>query len=174
MIVSQIDARPFWFLVKSKPLQERRLEEGLGARQIPAYCPRMMEPFRPMWAPKGPVPLFQGYVFGHFTVRDQFSAAHYAPGASGLVRFGAGFAAVEEAFVADLRAREAERGYIQIDTPPRHLRPGSRVRIAAGPLAGVEGIVSRYLPGHERVKLLLHWACSVQSAEVDARSLRRA
>jgi len=51
-------------------------------------------------------------------------------------------------------------------------REGSRVRVERGPLAGLEGVVTRYLPARDRVRLLLAVIGGVRNVEVDARHVR--
>ncbi len=49
---------------------------------------------------------------------------------------------------------------------------GTRVRVVSGPLRGVEGIVTRYLPAKDRVRLLLAMVGGPRHVEVDARHIR--
>ncbi|HLA77500.1 MAG TPA: transcription termination/antitermination NusG family protein [Vicinamibacteria bacterium] len=172
MLIPGSDPRPHWLLLRTKPKQEAKAVNALAAREIEAYCPRILEPVRPRFGPLGPLPLFPGYVFTRFVLGERFAAAQYCAGSLGLVRLGGQFAAVEEEIVAGLRLREGERGYVMPDLPPRALRPGSRVRIAEGALAGLEGVVTRYLPAKKRVQLLLAHAWRGRPVEVDAVAVR--
>ena len=172
MLISPVDPRPHWFLVRTKAKQEGKALGMLDARGIVSYCPRMLEPRRRPWEPKGPVPLFPGYVFAFLGLGDQRAAAQYCPGATGFVRFGEAFAALEDEAIEAFRSREEGRGYILIEWPREELRPGSRVRVEGGVLSGMEGIVSRYIPGRERVKLLLTLTCGVRAADVAANCVR--
>ena len=172
MLISAVDPRPHWFLLRTKSKQERRALETLEARGIPSYCPKMLEPHPRPWEAKGPVPLFPGYVFAWLIVGDRWAAAQYCPGAAGFVRLGEAFAALEKEAIEALRLREEGRGYIVIGRPRKELRPGSRVRVVGGVLSGIEGIVNRYIPGRARVQLLLTLACGFRAAEVAASSVR--
>jgi transcription antitermination factor NusG len=172
MLISAVDPRPYWFLLRTKAKQEGKALGMLDARGIVSYCPRMLEPHRRPWEPKGPVPLFPGYVFAFLPLADHRAAAQYCPGGAGFVRFGEAFAALEEETIEALRSREEGRGYILIERPRKELRPGSRVRVVGGVLSGIEGIVSRYMRGRERVKLLLTLTSGVRAAEVAANSVR--
>jgi transcriptional antiterminator RfaH len=172
MMIPPLDPRPHWFLLHTKPKQERKALETLEARRITSYCPRMLEPHRRPWEPKGPVPVFPGYVFAWLVLGDRWAAAHHCPGASGFVRLGEAFAALEDEAIEALRSREEGRGYIVIEQPRKELRPGSRVRVVRGVLSGIEGIVNRYVPGRKRLQLLLTLAGGVRAAEVAASSVR--
>jgi transcription antitermination factor NusG len=54
----------------------------------------------------------------------------------------------------------------------REPRQGSRVRIVRGVLEGFEGIVERYLPARDRVRLLLKLVAGTRPVEVDAADVR--
>lgn len=147
--------------------------ETLSARAVPAYCPLVLEPRTHLRSPRGPVPLFPSYVFARFLAMEKFAAVNYCPGAAGVVRFGAELAALDEAAVDGLRAREGALGYVEVRAVRERPREGSRVRVEGGPLAGLEGVVTRYLPARDRVRLLLAVVTGVRSVEVDARHLHR-
>ena len=171
MLVSPSDPRLMWLLVRTKPKQESAALRSLATREIEAYCPRLLEPRTHIRAPRGPVPLFPSYVFAHLIVAEQRAAANYCPSVAGLVRFGDALGAVEEEFIAGLREREGERGYLV----PREVRqrpePGRRARVVRGPLAGYEGIITRYMPSRDRVRLLLAMVGGTRNVEVEARDI---
>ncbi len=172
--VTERERRPVWVVLRTKPKQERHVLEGLAARGIEGYCPRILEPPRHRTAPRGPVPLFPSYVFARCVLKERYAAVHYCPGAVGVVRFGDEVAVLDDAVVAALRQREGERGYVVVQEVRRHPARGEAVRIVAGPLAGLEGVVQRYLPGRDRVRLLLRVVRGVRHVEVDASHLRSA
>jgi transcription antitermination factor NusG len=118
------------------------------------------------------MPLFPGYVFTRLVLGERFAAAQYCAGSAGLVKMGGGFAAVDDETIESLRRRQAERGYVVPELPPRALRPGTRVRIAAGAMTGLEGVVARYLPAKKRVQLLLAYAWNGRPVEVEATAVR--
>jgi transcription antitermination factor NusG len=174
MLVSPDDPRCVWLLVRSKPKQESALVQALAGRGVPAYCPKVLEPRWHARAPHVPVPLFPSYVFAHCVPKEKYTAVRYCPGASSVVRFGKRFGAVEDEFIASMRAREGERGYLVFAEVRRAPAQGARVRIVRGPLQGIEGIVTHYLPAKDRVRLLLTMLSGVRNVEVDARSVRGA
>ncbi len=163
-----------WLVVRTKPKQERHVLEALAGRGIEGYCPRILEPPRHRHAPRGPVPLFPGYVFARCLLPDWYRAVHYCSGAAGVVRFGEELAVLDDAVVAALKEREGERGYVVVREVRRKPERGEAVRIVAGPLAGLSGVVERYLPGRDRVRLLLQVVRGVRCAEVPAAHLESA
>ena len=172
MLVPPTDPRVLWFLLRTKPKQERVLVDTLAARGIEGYCPRVLEPRWHARAPRGPMPLFPSYVFARFLAAEGFAAANYCTGAAGVVRFGGELAAVDDGVIVGLREREGERGYVELKAARARPREGGRVRIERGPLAGLEGVVTRYLPARDRVRLLLAAVSGVRNIEVDARHVR--
>jgi transcriptional antiterminator RfaH len=172
MLVPPTDVRLLWLVVRTKPKQERAVVEVLQGRSIAGYCPRIVEPRWHLRAPRGPVPLFPSYVFAHCVVHDDYAAVNYCPGAAGVVRFGAELAAVEDEVIVRLRETEGERGYLEVKAVRRAPRVGERVRIERGPLAGLEGVVTRYMPARDRVRLLLMLVSGTRSAEVEAGHVR--
>ncbi len=172
MLIAPDDPRLVWLLVRTKPKQEGAVTQALTARGVPAYFPRVLEPRQHVRAPHGPVPLFPAYVFARCVVAERYALVHYCPGAAGVVRFGDSMAAVEDDFLAALREREGERGYLVIGDARKPFATGARVRVVNGPLRGVEGIVTRYLPAKDRVRLLLAMVSGPRHVEVDARHIR--
>jgi len=174
MLISLDDPRQVWLLVRSKPKQESALVLALATRDVAAYCPKVLEPRWHARAPRGPVPLFPSYVFARCVPKEKYTAVRYCTGAAGIVRFGEELGAVEDEFVASLREREGDRGYLVIAAARRAPVKGSRVRIVQGPLKGIEGLVTHYLPAKDRVRLLLTMVSGVRNVEVDARHIRGA
>ena len=172
MLVPPTDPRVLWYLLRSKPKQERVLVETLAARGVEGYCPRVLEPRWHARAPRGPMPLFPLYVFARFQSAAGFATVNFCTGAAGVVRFGSELAAVDDGVIAGLREREGERGFVEFKVARERPREGSRVRVERGPLAGLEGVVKRYLPARDRVRLLLAVIGGVRNVEVDARHVR--
>jgi len=172
MLVQPTDPRVLWYLLRTKTKQERAVVEVLSVRGVEAYCPRVLEPRWHVRAPRGPVPLFPSYVFARFLAAESFAAVNYCTGAAGVVRFGESLAAVDDGVIAALKEREREKGYVEIKAARESPRVGGRARIVRGPLAGLEGVVTRYLPARDRVRMLLALVGGTRNVEVDARHVR--
>jgi transcriptional antiterminator RfaH len=168
VLVNNDVSEPLWFVVRVKPRQETRAADNLRARVLEVYCPWTLEPASHKLGPKGPVPLFPGYLFAFCSVRQHYKAVSYCPGVAGFVRFGKFFATVEEDFLDFLQRQEDQRGLIPLPQIRKALHPGTRVRIARGAFRGYEGFVDRYLPAKQRVRLLLELVTGTRALEVDA------
>ncbi len=172
MLVSLGDSRKAFLLLRTKPKQEYSVIRVLNHRVLDVYCPHLLEPHGHARAPVGRAPLFPSYVFARCDVSSQYNAASYCPGVFGFVRFGECVAAVEDEFVELLRSREGERGYLAVREVCRPPVPGQRARVPTGRFAGYEGLVERYIPAGDRVRLLLKLVGGGRRVEVDARRIR--
>jgi len=85
------------------------------------------------------MPLFAGYVFCHFS-GTQRARVLATPGVTSVVGFGNKPAAVSEVEINSVRTLVSSGLPL---SPWPFLRVGERVRIEAGPLAGVEGVLSQ-------------------------------
>ncbi len=146
-----------WYLVYSKPRQERLALENLARQGYEAYLPLMRHRRRRgrRWVPTVE-PMFPRYLFVRLDrLHDNWAPIRSTIGVTSLVRFGHEPARVPDDLVALFQAREDEDGIQRI--PPPDFRPGERVRIVDGPFAGYEAIFQART-GKERVEILLRIA----------------
>jgi transcriptional antiterminator RfaH len=148
---------PQWYLVHTKPLAEVVAQGNLERQGYRAYLPQLIQLTRrkERWSERV-VSLFPRYLFLHVDARLQsLRPVHSTIGVSGIVRFGMHFAVVDDAIIADLRARaDPSTGLHRLRAAARFTR-GTRVRVTAGPFCGISGIFDR-AEGTERVTILLN------------------
>jgi len=94
--------------------------------------------------------LFPGYLF--VFIELQWSRARWSPGVVRIVLNGGTPAVVPDGVIAALKARETG-GLIELPRPPK-FRPGDRVRLLHGPLAGHVGLYAG-MKARERIEVLL-------------------
>ncbi len=135
------------------------------------YVPLYLEPRWHRRAPRGPVPLFPGYLFARCVPAEQLAAVRYCPGVAGPVTFGGRLATVGAGVIDALRELEGERGYVEPREIVRAPRAGERVRVLRGPLKGLEGVFEKPLRGGERAMILVEFLRSRRTIEVDMLSL---
>jgi transcription antitermination factor NusG len=154
------DAR-YWYAVYTCANRERRVAEQFVARGIEHFLP-LYESVR-KWQDRRvrlKLPLFPGYVFVSLALRNRLAVLQ-VPGVAHLVGFDGRPAAVPEVDV--MRVREfLSRGFRA--EPCRLLKAGRRVRVKAGPLAGMEGIVARRKNGN---RLVISFALIQQAIAVE-------
>lgn len=147
------DALP-WYVVMTKVRQEQLASDNLERQGYAVYLPRIKIIRRLRGRHQARLdPLFPRYLF----VQPGSTAHSIAPvrstlGVSGIVRFGQTPAILRAQTLRSLRAFETE----QNAAPEAAISPiqrGRRVRIAEGPLQGMEGLVSEV--AQERVVVLM-------------------
>lgn len=160
-----------WLVVRTKPRQERVAVCHLSQRDVEPYCPLYLEPPWHPRAPKGPTPLFSGYIFVRCNPHLQLNAVSYCPGVLHLVRFDREPATVEEEVIDAIKAREVERGYVVPSELEFGIEKGRKVRVMAGPLKDMEGVFRGYLRGGQRARVLMEFLRQRSLVEVDTKLL---
>lgn len=156
-----------WYLLYSKPRQERLALENLGRQHYEAYLPLIRNRRRRQGRFTSIVePMFPRYLFIHLSdEKDNWAPIRSTIGVANLVRFGPEAARVPDDLIAALQGREDETG-VQV-LPEPEFQPGDRVRICEGVMAGYEAIFQART-GKERVMLLLEVAGKLARIQVDA------
>ena len=132
--------QPRWYVAYTSANHEKRVARQLEQRSVEHFLP-LYESVR-RWKDrrvKLELPLFRGYVFVRLALRDRLQVLQ-VQGVAKLVGFDGMPAALPEEEIAALK-----RGLVSGARAEPHafLSAGRRVRVKAGPLAGVEGIVTR-------------------------------
>src|SRR5205085_2261836 len=116
--------------------------------------------------------MFPRYLFIHLDMQsDNWAPIRSTLGVISLVRFGQQAAVVPDALVAALRQCADEHGVQALVTEDH--RPGTRVRITEGSLAGYEGVLMAK-SGRDRVVLLLEILGNYTRTVVDVCTIERA
>ena len=154
-----------WYCLKSRPKHEHIATAHL--RQMPGvevFCPRLRFK-RPTvrgarWFEEA---MFPGYLFARFNFLERHKEVGYAMGISGIVRFGTRYASIDDEAVAMLRSHTND-AYIAVIEP--EIREGDHVTIVAGAMTGIEAVVTQFLSGRERVRVLLDFLGRETHAEI--------
>ena len=159
-----------WYLLYSKPQQERVALENLERQGYPAYLPLVRaRKRRQTRVVQVTEPMFPRYLFVHLSdTTDDWGPIRSTLGVSNLVRFGNQAARVPDGLVERLRAREDEEGLQPVLA--KAFRAGETVRIAEGALAGYEAVFHAR-SGRERVIILLRLAGKLARVEVGEDSI---
>jgi len=146
-----------WYLVFSKPQRERAAVENLERQGYQAYLPQVRNRRRVGGRYRSLIePMFPRYLFIQLDDQnDDWGPIRSTIGVANLVRFGVTPARLPDALVQLMREREDEQGIQNL--PARELKPGDRVRIVEGVMAGYEALFQSRT-GNERVILLLEIA----------------
>ncbi|MCO5102126.1 MAG: transcriptional activator RfaH [Burkholderiaceae bacterium] len=130
---------PGWHVVYTKPRQECVAEENLLRQRYETWLPTIGK-----WTRRAAgwtcdtQPMFPRYLFLRTCDAQQSLApVRSTLGAIGLVHFGERAPTVSCEIVDALRRLASDTR-----EPPHPLRPGARVRVVAGPLAGLQALVT--------------------------------
>jgi transcriptional antiterminator RfaH len=147
---------PLWFCLKTQPKHEHLAATALRRQlEVACFSPRLR--FRKatrrgaVWFVEA---MFPGYLFAEFIYSRQHRQIEYSHGVQGVVRFGDQIATVDENTIATLRQKTGEA---EIVTFNPEIQVGQSVRIAEGPLQGLEALVTHLLPAKERIRVLLEF-----------------
>lgn len=132
-----------WYACHTRSRAEKRVARSLLEKTVEAYLPTLKR--RTVWADRTKLvtfPLFPGYVFVRFALRD-FHCILSIPGVATVVRLAGRPAPISNAEIENIRRFEA--GLAGVEEPPeaQPFLDGHRVRVTGGPLEGVEGVVMR-------------------------------
>ena len=129
-----------WYALVVKHNHERAAAAGLEYKGLEVFVPLYRA--RRRWTDRVKeleLPLFGGYVFCRFREAER-ALVLTTPGVNSLVGFGNGPAPVAEDEIKAVRALLASGLPVM---PWAYPQPGDRVRIEAGPLSGVEGVLTQ-------------------------------
>ena len=145
-----------WYLIYSKPQQERLALENLERQGYLSYLPLMRNRRRRKSRYVSIIePMFPRYLFVHLSDEpDNWGPLRSTIGVVNLVRFGMQAARVPDSLIEMMQGRD-EEGVQTLASPD--LKPGDQVRIVEGVMAGYEAIF-QVRTGKERVVLLLQLA----------------
>jgi transcription antitermination factor NusG len=129
-----------WYAIYTLANHEKRVADEIGARGIERYLPLYRSVRR--WKDRRVElerPLFPGYVFAHLPLSDKLKVLQ-VPSVVRFVGFNGQPTALPDGEFEILRAGLAEHARVE---PCPFLTVGRRVRIVAGPFAGLEGILQK-------------------------------
>jgi len=159
-----------WFAAYTNSHHEKRVALHFGERRIESFLPLYSVLHR--WKNRCEVdldlPLFPNYVFVHIDPRERVRVLE-VPGVLSLVGFGRTPAPLSDFEIEALRSCAAQRNF----EPHPYLVIGERVRIKAGPMTGIEGVLVRK-KSNFRVVLALDVIMQCVAVEVDADDLEPA
>ena len=162
-----------WYLVHTKPRQEKCALDNLHRQGYQCYLPTLpAEKLRQGQLTVADDPLFPRYLFIRLGQGD--SAKSWAPirstkGVSRLVSFGTEPARVDDGLIELLRTQEAA---VQAE-PERLFKTGEHVRLTEVPFAGIEGIY-QMADSERRVMVLIEILSKPVAVRVAPASLRKA
>jgi len=161
-----------WFCLRAQPKHEH-IAAG-HVRQIEGvdvFNPRMRFT---RTTRLGPVTvtesMFPNYLFARFDWELLLNRVHYSPGVSGVVHFGTKWPTVPDAAIEEIRKVIGTEGVRVI---PNEVLPGDEIHVSGGVFHGLNAIVSKVMPGKDRVMVLMDFLGSQTPVELKAHSIVR-
>jgi len=158
---------PHWYAAYTSANHEKQVAIQFKERAVEHFLP-LYESVR-RWKDrrmKLKLPLFPGYVFVRLALRDRLQILQ-VPGVANLVGFNGTPAELPQEEMETLRASLA--GGVRA-VPHPYLKIGQRVRVKAGALAGLEGILARKKNG-TRFVMSLDLIIRSMAVEIDVAEL---
>jgi transcriptional antiterminator RfaH len=167
------DAEYIWRCVHTKPKCEHiaaRNVKMIGHEGIDVFCPRVRfcknTKRGKVWFVES---MFPGYIFVKFDLFRSLRAVNGAHGVTRVIRFANVFSEVNESIISDLRTNfDQETEQITVH---QTLIEGDEVEVAEGALRGASAVVTKILPGKDRVRILLEFLGSRREIEVPLMSV---
>lgn len=161
---NKLESQTVWLCVRTQPKREHIAASQLERLEgVDVFAPRIRFKRR---TPRGKVwfeeSLFPGYIFARFDAPMQ-RAVSGAVGVRGLVKFAGECATVPDSMIEMLRTDSQEP--IVIPDEPL-VKEGDETVVAEGSLMGLKAVITKVMPGGERVKVLLDMMGTAVVAEV--------
>lgn len=166
--LSKSHSETHWYVGQTCARHEKRVAEQLAMRAIEHFLP-LYETVSG-WKDRRvtlQLPLFPGYIFVRLPLMERRRALEI-PGVARLVSFGGLPVPMQDQEMEAMRTGLSARLRVE---PHPYLLAGRRVRIVAGPLAGLEGIVLRR-KGRLRFVLSVELIQRSVAVDVDASEIR--
>jgi transcriptional antiterminator RfaH len=159
-----------WFCLHTHPKHEHIAAAQLRQDpQIEVFLPRVryrrLTRCGPAWVTEA---LFQNYFFARFDLSACLRRVRHARAIRGVVHFGDHYPAIPDAVITELRAATGPEELCLIADS---FGPGDPVRIAGGPFHGLEAVVTRVMPGQQRVAVLLDFLGRQTTVELTSSQL---
>lgn len=159
-----------WYCVRAKPKQEglatRLLRQELG---LEVFCPKIRfkraRTTGVAWVQEA---MFPGYLFVRFIYPQLYRRIASISGVAKTLSFGGRPCVLDESIIADLRLHVADGEIVEIISD---IKEGEEVKVIDGPFLGVRALVTRIMPAHDRVAILLSLLGQEREVEVSAGSL---
>jgi transcription elongation factor/antiterminator RfaH len=155
---------PHWYAIYTSPRHEKRVHEHLAYRDVECFLPlyRTVHRWKNGCKPVVELPLFPGYLFVKIGRPERVRVLE-VPGVLSFVG-----TRMEPARLSDFEIETLRSGlHLQKVEPYADLAVGQNVRIKAGPLVGLAGVLLRHNNGF-RVVLTLDLIKQSVAVELDA------
>jgi transcriptional antiterminator RfaH len=166
-------AQAEWYCLRTHPKHEHiagaHLRQDCGLEVfLPRIRYRRSTRFGPAWVNEA---MFPGYLFARFALAGWLRRIQHSRGVAGVVHFGTNWPVIQSEIIEELRAA---MGPEEVRVVPSLFAEGDSVCVATGPFAGLQALVSRVMPGPQRVAVLLEFLGRQTTMELASAQLLQA
>ncbi len=143
-----------WYVIQTKPKKEGEATNYLTTKGVDIFGPKI-EAFslRAGKMVKEMKPLFPGYLFGKFDLKQDYPLVRWGRGVRNILGFGEYPIPVSEEVIQIIKNRVDRDGVVRKTV---HFKPNDLVRIKSGALKDLIGIFDRWVSDSERVRILMN------------------
>jgi len=130
-----------WYVAHTHAQGEVKSQLNLERQGFKTYLPRYMKERRhARRIDKVAMPLFKRYIFICMDItQTRWRNIQSTIGVQNLVCVGDTPAPIDESIIHEIRKRENEAGFVQVDSSPK-LNKGDSIRVSNGPFSNLEGL----------------------------------
>lgn len=162
-----------WYCIHTKPKSEhiatahlRQLDPEMGV-----FCPliRFQKNTRrgKVWFQEA---LFPGYTFARFELGQWLRAVNATHAVLGVVRFGDSYPPVPASVIEEwIRTVDSDA----VITLEEDLKEGDEIEVLEGPARGIKAVITKVMPGKERVSILMEMLGQFREVEVSTDAISR-
>ena len=164
---------PCWYCVRTRPKNEKltaallRREDEVEAVFAPHFRYQKATRRGKVWFIE---PMFPGYLLVKFALHPTLRLVLATGGATSVVRFGTEYATLDESILEQLRAEFADD---EVRTLEEEISAGEELIVTSGAMKGLEAIVTRVIPGTDRVRILMDLLGETREVEIRASDIGR-
>jgi transcriptional antiterminator RfaH len=161
-----------WYVVQTKPGNERRVETHLLGQKIENFlpllethqcsCGKMVQKIQP---------LFPNYLFAHLDLNLHYYNVKWTRGVSRILGSGDGPVPISEKVVWTIKERVGKDNLAKLED---EWKEGDTVQITSGPLKDLTGIFQKRVSDKGRVRILLSLIGVDVSVQISRWQLRKA
>ncbi len=145
--------RKNWYVVQTKPREEKRASFFLNEKGIKTYFPKIeINIFHAGRSQYVLRPLFPRYIFAYFSAEDQIDLVQWSKGVTKVLWDSTNPIPISGQIIRQIKALEDKDGIIR----KRQFKKYDRIRIKGGPLKDIEGIFEEWTSDKGRVRVLLN------------------
>lgn len=162
-----------WYAIHTKAKSEHIATAHLKLLdpEMQVFCPRIRFQKKTkrgkVWFVEA---MFPGYTFARFDLGEWLRGVNATTAVLGVVRFGTEYPFVPDEAVEEWRNTVDDQAIITVE---EKLEEGDEIEIIEGPITGLKAIITKVMPGSERVSILMDMLGQTREVEISRDAISR-